>query len=204
MSYRVADEMDVVRFLAEEYDPSTRWIVFNRAVAREAEGFDGVKFGEARKAERIKRDREQGIVKQRRARPATAAASVRFVAFVQPSDGCWLWQGTAAGGYGLFGPNREDKGYAHRYAWELVHGPIPDGLTLDHLCRTPICVNPWHLEPVTMRENLLRGDGPPARNARMTHCKNGHPFDEANTYVWRNTRRCRTCCRENGRRKNRA
>jgi hypothetical protein len=79
-------------------------------------------------------------------------------------------------------------------AYELAIGPIPEGLTIDHLCRNRGCVNPAHLEAVTNRTNLLRGDGIAALNARKTHCKRGHEFTPENTYVWREgTRACRAC-----------
>jgi HNH endonuclease len=69
---------------------------------------------------------------------------------------CWLWTAATNYGYGVFRIDRRSI-YAHRYAYELLVGPIPDGLQLDHLCRVPPCVNPTHLEPVTHRENILRG-----------------------------------------------
>jgi hypothetical protein len=125
----------------------------------------------------------------------------RFFKYVDQTDTCWLWRGgsrvtTPAGEkYGDFywGPPRIHI-QAHRAAYELLVGPIPAGLTLDHLCRTTLCVNPEHLEPVTMRENALRGKGPTAVNARKTHCKRGHEFTPENTYVYpRGGRECRTC-----------
>jgi len=89
---------------------------------------------------------------------------------------------------------------AHRVAWELLRGPIPAGMHLDHLCRNPSCVNPAHLQVVSQRVNNLRGISPPAINARKTHCPAGHPYDAANTYIspegWR---QCMTCRREHQR-----
>lgn len=112
-------------------------------------------------------------------------------------SGCWIWTGTTSDGYGRFAPVHSQSALAHRFAYELVIGPIPEGLELDHLCRVRNCVNPAHLEPVTSRENILRGNTLPARNAAKTHCDNGHPFDEDNTYIYPNGRHreCRTCRR---------
>lgn len=115
------------------------------------------------------------------------------------SDGCWLWTGSKnRGGYGTITVNGHTRA-VHRVAYELLVGPIPDGLQLDHLCRVRHCVNPAHLEPVTQRENILRGQGLAAANAAKTHCLRGHPFDGSNTYVWRGKRFCRACNREHQR-----
>lgn len=133
--------------------------------------------------------------------PPVTSPEVRFWRFVHPEplSGCWLWSGAISNeGYGRFrfGVRGSKQGMAHRFAYELLVGPIPQGLQLDHLCRTPACVNPAHLEPVTGRENLLRGDTFQARNAAKTSCVHGHPFDERNT-EWRPTggRACRECRR---------
>lgn len=126
--------------------------------------------------------------------------------------GCLLWQGATTGnGYGALARGTRGKsGYqrwlAHRYAYTIMVGPIPAGLDLDHLCRVRHCINPEHLEPVTRRENLLRGQTTTAERAAQTSCINGHPFDEANTYRrndGRNdhTRRCRACHRDEERRR---
>lgn len=106
---------------------------------------------------------------------------------------CWLWLGTTRNGYGQIHVGQYHLS-AHRLAYELLIGPIPDGLTLDHLCRVTRCVNPSHLEPVTDRVNILRGNAPPSRNARKSHCLRGHLFDEANTRIRPNGARiCRAC-----------
>lgn len=82
----------------------------------------------------------------------------------------------------------------HRIAYQILVGPIPPGLTIDHTCRNRACWHVGHMEVVTQRENTLRGNTLQAENAAKTHCIHGHPFDEMNTIInkhgWRN---CRTC-----------
>lgn len=123
-------------------------------------------------------------------------AAVRFWEKVDKAapGGCWIWQASLFfSGYGQFQVGHA-KIRAHRWAYEREFGPIPDGLVLDHLCRERRCVNPAHLEAVTDRENVLRGDGPSARNARKTHCDSGHPFDVGNTrWTKEGRRKCRRC-----------
>lgn len=106
---------------------------------------------------------------------------------------CWLWTATHNGrGYGRIGINYRMT-YAYRFAYELMVGPIPADLELDHLCRNTRCVHPTHLEPVTRRENVWRG----LRGVLKTHCPQGHPYNEANTYLdGGHHRRCRQCMRE--------
>lgn len=113
---------------------------------------------------------------------------------------CWRWNGAENGsGYGRFHLGGRSVA-AHRVAYELMVGPISEGLVIDHLCRNPSCVNPAHLEPVTGRENTLRGMSPYAIKARWTHCKWGHEFTTENTYIAPNgTRRCRACHRKGNR-----
>jgi len=109
---------------------------------------------------------------------------------------CWRWRGALAGGYGQIGAGGTHGlvMLAHRYAYEQAHGAIPEGLSLDHVCRNTWCVNPAHLEAVTHRENVLRGIGPTAANARKTHCRRGHPFTPENTRISvSGSRICRAC-----------
>lgn len=112
---------------------------------------------------------------------------------------CWLWIAKChALGYGQFKVGTKMK-QAHRVGYELLVGPVPDGLDLDHLCRVRGCVNPAHLEPVTHRENILRGDSRMAENARKTYCSKGHEYTPENTYVRPakpNSRFCRECGRQ--------
>jgi hypothetical protein len=118
---------------------------------------------------------------------------------------CWLWTGSGNGrGYGQIGEGNRNL-YAHRVAYELAIGPIPIGKQIDHLCRVRNCVNPAHLEAVTQKENVERGttgEVNAARQLAQTHCKRGHPFDAANTYIAPNGQRlCKTCRRWRARRK---
>lgn len=119
--------------------------------------------------------------------------------------GCWEWTGAKVrGGYGRYrlgGGGREVM--AHRYAYEELVGPIPEGMVLDHLCRNTACVNPDHCEPVTHAENVRRGCSGAVNGARergKTHCPQGHPYDRANTYTSRaGSRHCRACARQRAR-----
>lgn len=120
---------------------------------------------------------------------------------------CWLWTGCISqdqpkckGGYGRFWISVPDSTkykqvMAHRYAYELENGTIPEGKEPDHLCRVRSCIRPSHLEPVTRQENILRGYNPQAINARKKTCSNGHPLSGNNMRMEGNSRRCRKCAR---------
>lgn len=117
----------------------------------------------------------------------------RFWEKVDKSGECWLWLGWCSVGYGYIEIAGRSVG-AHRWSYEQAHGPIPNGLQIDHLCRNRACVNPAHLEAVTSRINTLRGNGRTAQQARRTHCIRGHPFDMFNTRIGkRGDRHCRAC-----------
>jgi hypothetical protein len=115
---------------------------------------------------------------------------------VDKSGECWVWTAANNGsGYGRFWLDGKMQ-YPHRVAYEMCVGPIPDGLVIDHLCRNRSCVRPDHLEPVTNAENQARG-----AHAMKTHCPQGHPYDEVNTYRTKTGRRmCRACNRDAQRR----
>lgn len=124
--------------------------------------------------------------------------------YVVRDGGCWEWiagkGGVHGGVYGVIwsGPGGRQI-YAHRAMYELHVGPIPDGLTIDHLCCNYACVNPDHLRPATQKENILRGNSLSARRARQTHCVHGHEFTPENTILRsrpQGGRLCRTCNRE--------
>jgi len=122
-----------------------------------------------------------------------------------PNTGCWLWAGSVkSNGYGQVGGKfRIKKCHVHIAVFEHLHGPVPKGLELDHLCRVRSCCNPDHLEPVTRQENCRRSPMLRAwavrqqeRQKAKTRCKHGHPFDEANTrHRPRGSRDCRACGR---------
>lgn len=136
-------------------------------------------------------------------RRACRAPEERFLAKVDKTETCWLWHGASkASGYGVMriGPASAGMVYVHRFSYELYVGPIPDGLQIDHLCRVRNCVNPSHLEPVTLQVNVMRSDHPIAIRRRTGLCKWGHPITPDNTYLRADgTTECLPCRRERAR-----
>lgn len=115
---------------------------------------------------------------------------------IDETTGCWAWtRHLNRDGYGHIRIGGT-KYRAHRAAYMLLVGPIPDGLVLDHLCRNRGCVNPEHLEPVTDEVNRMRGNGNDAKARRTGRCVNGHEYTPENTYVRPEGRQCRACARE--------
>src|SRR5581483_1993568 len=122
----------------------------------------------------------------------------RFLARIVKGPGCWEWNGahTAAGYAETWNGKRPIL--AHRVSYQHFVGPIPEGLTIDHLCRNRGCVRPDHLEPVSHAENMRRGNTVARMNANKTHCPLGHPYD---TVLKNGGRACRECWRIKNRRR---
>jgi len=128
----------------------------------------------------------------------------RFWSHVGPHDDsnkCWLWLGATIKSkklrYGEFKVDGKNVG-VHRFSYEMYHHAIiPEGMTIDHVksrgCTSTLCVNPMHLEIVSGKVNILRGNGIPAMNARKTHCPRGHQFTKENIYLYHGKRHCRIC-----------
>lgn len=118
----------------------------------------------------------------------TAPLARRLWDRIDASGPCWLWTGATSNGYGHICLDYK-RHLVHRVVYEMLVGPIPAGLTLDHLCRVRLCCNPDHLEPVTLAENMARSPW-----FRPTHCRKGHS-------LMNNNRRgkCRTCIALSGR-----
>lgn len=125
----------------------------------------------------------------------SATFPARLFAKIDASGVCWEWTGALNKGYGVIGRGARGTGLeqAHRAVWTLLVGPIPDGMTLDHLCRNRPCCMPDHLEPVTSVENVRRGYGPGSGHyVERTVCKNGHPWTPE-VYWQKGYRLCKTC-----------
>jgi hypothetical protein len=113
-----------------------------------------------------------------------------FLRSVRVTDGCWLWTGWTNRGYGMW-----DRMLAHRASYRIFVGPVPEGLHLDHLCRVRACVNPRHLEPVTLAENNRRAAA--VLNRLATPCRRGHSPEERR--LRSGEMRCRPCDNEDKR-----
>jgi hypothetical protein len=127
-----------------------------------------------------------------------------FSHFAAINDGCWLWQGFRAHGYGRFRISPTRTAPAHRFSYQLLRGPVPDGFEIDHLCHDAKCtlgeacphrgcINPWHMRLVTHRENMASGRSNMARWRNPTHCPQGHEYSPENIYRYGKRRMCRTC-----------
>ncbi len=120
-------------------------------------------------------------------------------------NGCWEWTGGFMGEKKLYGSLcfNNKTNHSHRFAYEYLIGEIPKGKELDHLCRNTKCANPEHLEPVSHKENCMRGltgVSTGKKQKSKTHCPHGHPYDKENTYIDSDgSRRCNACNRERGR-----
>jgi len=131
----------------------------------------------------------------------------RFWEKVGPHDDpikCWLWTAASCKSsklrYGRFRVNGRTV-QASRFSYEMHHHvTIPKGMTIDHVkargCTNTLCVNPHHLEVVTMKVNVLRGNTLAAKGAKVSHCPQGHLYNKENTYVYHGWRQCRVCQRD--------
>src|ERR1700676_2807870 len=127
-------------------------------------------------------------------REVRSPLSERLMSKVTKTDSCWLFNGHLNDrGYGRIRRNAGRLEFVQRVAYEIFVGIIPDGFTIDHLCRQRNCVNPSHLEAVPHKENVLRGFGPMALNARKTHCKRGHALIPENLCDRSDRRECKLC-----------
>lgn len=131
---------------------------------------------------------------------ASDSFATRVFSKIDAASDCWEWTGTLDDArYGVLGRGRRGAGNiaAHRAVYELLVGPIPDGMHLDHLCRNHACVNPDHVEVVTPEENKRRGYSIARLYAKRTHCRIGHPLDGVTRRKDGTSHRyCKTCARE--------
>ena len=141
------------------------------------------------------RKRGEDVPKRKPGQPARPLHERFEAAVIRTPGGCWEWSGAHDdSGYARLGVRRDGRKTtlgAHRLAYELYVGPIPEGLVIDHLCRNPGCVNPDHLEAVTQLENFMRGQHLSAVTARENKCQRGHEFTPENTIIV--VKRCKAC-----------
>lgn len=117
----------------------------------------------------------------------------RFNSKIIKTGNCWEWISLkSTNNYGIFRLN--NKNYSsHRLSYELYKGKIPEGLVIDHLCKNTLCVNPDHLEAVTQKINLYRGNTVTLNHSKKTHCPQGHEYSGKNLYLYEGSRYCKTC-----------
>lgn len=133
-------------------------------------------------------------------KPNTIYTILHLLVICEPAaldTGCWEWPQHRCkdkDGYGKVRLGKADV-RVHRAVYQHFRGAIPAGLVIDHLCRNPCCANVDHLEPVTPAVNLYRGESLQAKNARKTHCSQGHEFTPENTAIYGRMRACRQCRR---------
>ena len=117
----------------------------------------------------------------------------RFFEKIKHNGLCWEWKGCKLeSGYGMFSLNGK-LGYAHRASYILFRGLIQTKFVVHHLCKNRSCVNPIHLESITQKDNLLKGDSFQGANGRKTHCIHGHKLTPDNCYTSSGYRDCKTC-----------
>lgn len=124
-----------------------------------------------------------------------------FFRNIEKTPTCWIWKGsklkTHKIEYGMFYKTTRKGILAHRYSYQIFKGRIPKDKVIDHLCRNGLCVNPEHLEVVTNKENILRGQGKPAMNNRKTICFAGHKLSGDNLKIRKDGRRvCVQCTKD--------
>lgn len=141
-----------------------------------------------------------------------AVREIRKRRYTIGDNNCWQWLlAKSSCGYGQMkckGETKSGLGMSHRVYYRLLFGKIEEKMTIDHLCRNRACINPSHLEIVTLKENNLRGFAPPALNAKKEFCPRGHRYAGYNLSIsncgkGRLCRKCKTCARERAREKRR-